>query len=43
MQAHPPSAAQIEYLRALGDKLAAPQTMAAASERIEELKKGKRP
>jgi hypothetical protein len=38
MQKHPPSAAQVEYLKALGDKLAAPATMAEASERIEALK-----
>jgi hypothetical protein len=38
MQKHPPSQAQIEYLMALGDTLAAPGTMAEASERIERLK-----
>jgi hypothetical protein len=39
MQKHPPSAAQLAYLRALGDTLAAPENMAAASERIETLKR----
>ena len=43
MQAHPPSEAQIEYLKALGDKLAAPQNMGEASERIEALKQRHRP
>ena len=38
MQQHPPSLAQMAYLQALGDKQAAPQTMAEASERIEGLK-----
>jgi len=41
MQKHPPSAAQLRFLRELGDKLAAPETMAAASQRIEELKSQK--
>jgi uncharacterized Zn finger protein (UPF0148 family) len=35
----PPSAAQLAYLKALGDTLSAPQTMREASERIEALKK----
>ena len=34
MQAHPPSAAQLAYLLALGDTQAAPTTMAEASERL---------
>lgn len=38
MQRHPPSAAQLAFLQALGDQLSAPQTMAEASERIERLK-----
>ena len=38
LQQHPPSEAQLEYLKALGDRLSAPQTMAEASERIEALK-----
>jgi hypothetical protein len=39
MQQYPPSAAQLEYLKALGDTLSAPETMAEASERIDELVK----
>jgi hypothetical protein len=43
MQQHPPSAAQLEYLRKLGDRaVAPPQTMGEASQRIEELKMKKR-
>ena len=42
MQHRPPSAAQLEYLKALGDQLGAPESMAEASERIEALKQGKR-
>ena len=42
MLKHPPSEAQLAYLKALGDKLAAPQSMGEASERIEALKQGKR-
>ena len=38
MQAHPPSAAQLRFLRELGDRLAAPASMAEASDRIELLK-----
>jgi hypothetical protein len=38
MQARPPSAAQLAYLRTLGHTQEAPQTMAEASERIEALK-----
>jgi hypothetical protein len=41
MRQHPPTEKQMEYLKALGDKLAAPATMAEASERIEALKRGK--
>ena len=37
MQQHPPSAAQLDFLQALGDRLSAPETMAEASERIEVL------
>lgn len=40
MAGKPPSQAQLEYLRALGDTLAAPADMAEASERIEALKRG---
>jgi hypothetical protein len=39
MQRRPPSQAQMEYLRALGDQLTAPGTMAEASERIDCLRK----
>ena len=39
MQQHPPSAAQLSFLQALGDTLSAPATMAEASERIESLKR----
>jgi hypothetical protein len=39
MQERPPSAAQLACLKALGDKGAAPQTMAEASERVESLKR----
>ena len=38
MRKYPASEAQLDYLKALGDKLSAPQTMAEASERIEGLK-----
>jgi hypothetical protein len=38
MQARPPSQAQLEYLKALGNSLSAPETMAAASERIDQLR-----
>ena len=41
MQTHPPSAAQLDYLKALGDTLSAPETMAEASERINQLKRDK--
>jgi hypothetical protein len=41
MQAHPPSEAQLSFLRELGDKATAPENMAEASERIEELKSKK--
>ena len=37
MRKYPPSAAQLAYLQALGDKLAAPKSMAEASERIDAL------
>ena len=39
MQAHPPSNAQLEYLKTLGDQAATPKDMAEASERIEALKR----
>ena len=39
MRARPPSEAQIEYLKALGDTAPAPANMAEASERIESLKR----
>lgn len=42
MSKYPPSAAQLEYLKALGDKLAAPANMAEASERIDALQGSKR-
>jgi hypothetical protein len=38
MAQKPPSQAQLEYLRQLGDKLGAPETMAEASERIDQLR-----
>jgi len=38
MRKHSPTEAQLAYLLALGDTLAAPGTMAEASERIEALK-----
>jgi hypothetical protein len=38
MQKRPPSAAQLDYLAALGDRLGAPESMAEASERIEQLR-----
>jgi hypothetical protein len=38
MAQHPPSAAQLAYLKILGDTLAAPADMAEASARIEALK-----
>jgi hypothetical protein len=38
MQQHAPSAAQLDFLKALGDQGPAPETMAAASERIEKLR-----
>jgi len=41
MQAHPPSEAQLSFLQKLGDKATAPESMAEASERIEELKSKK--
>lgn len=34
MRKYPPSVAQLDYLKALGDTLAPPATMAEASERI---------
>ena len=37
MQEHPPSAAQLEYLKALGDTLSAPETMGRLSARIDTL------
>ena len=37
MSKYPPSQAQLAYLRSLGDSVASPQTMAEASERIDEL------
>jgi hypothetical protein len=43
MQQRPPSAMQLEYLKALGDKATAPENMAQASERIEALKSKQRP
>jgi len=39
MQAHPPSAAQLALLQALGDTATVPETMAEASERIDSLKR----
>ena len=38
MRERPPTQAQLDYLKALGDTLSAPETMAEASERIETLK-----
>ena len=38
MSKYPPSQAQLDYLKALGDRLSAPESMAEASERIEALK-----
>jgi hypothetical protein len=38
MMKYPPSQAQLQYLRKLGDKAAAPETMGEASQRIEALK-----
>jgi hypothetical protein len=38
MQKHPPTQRQLEYLKALGDRLGAPESMAEASERIATLK-----
>jgi hypothetical protein len=44
MQHKPPSAAQLAFLQALGDRQAPPTSMATASERIEQLRqKGGRP
>jgi phage FluMu protein Com len=44
MQQRPPSAAQLDYLRALGDTQAAPTDMAEASQRINQIRtKGGRP
>lgn len=43
MRQHPPSEAQLSFLRELGDKLTAPESMAEASHRIEELKQRHRP
>ena len=37
MSKYPPSQAQLEYLRSLGDAEPTPQTMAEASERIDDL------
>jgi hypothetical protein len=42
MQQRPPSQAQLDYLRVLGDKLGAPQNMAEASARIDALVQQKR-
>jgi hypothetical protein len=39
MQAKPPSQAQLDYLKALGDTLGTPESMAVASERIDQLSK----
>jgi hypothetical protein len=39
MRQHPPSDAQLDFLKALGDTLAAPESMGAAAERIEALKR----
>ena len=39
MQAHPPSAAQLALLQALGDTATVPETMAEASKRIDSLKR----
>jgi hypothetical protein len=38
MQQYPPTEKQLEYLRALGDSLEAPKSMAEASERIDVLR-----
>ena len=43
MQHRPPSQAQLNFLQTLGDKLAAPGTMAEASQRIERLKGASEP
>ena len=42
MQKLPPSAQQLAYLLALGDTQAPPQTMTAASARIDEMVRGKK-
>jgi len=39
MRKHPPSQKQLELLRALGDQLASPQTMAEAHDRIDALRR----
>ena len=39
MQQHPPSAQQLSFLQALGDTAAAPESMAVASQRIDQLKR----
>jgi hypothetical protein len=42
MQQRPPSQAQLDYLRSLGDRLGAPESMAEASQRIDRLVQEKR-
>lgn len=37
MSKYPPTQAQLDYLKALGDRLSAPESMAEASERIDDL------